>query len=550
MDYTRNPYLTTRGCAMAPHGMVATSQPLAAQAGLAILRDGGNAVDAAIATAIALTVVEPTSNGIGGDAFALIWDGSQLHGLNGSGRSPAAASLEALHALGYDSIPALGWPAVTVPGAPSAWAEAHRKFGRLPFARLFESAIRYAAEGFPVSPMTARGWGRAAEIYAAAYGDSGSPLAASLRDVRGAGGDTNTWSNTFTRNGLAPAPGDWWNCPDQAVTLRVLADSNCADFYTGDLARRLVEYAHAGGGWLTADDLAAHQSDWVDPLSVTFEGLTLWELPPNGQGLVALQATGILNGIDLPSERETLAAYHLGIEAIKRAFDDAGTAIADPDSMHYAPVDFLMPRHLAQLAESIDPTRAIPGGSARNPGGTVYLCTADSDGMMVSWIQSNYMGFGSGLVVPGTGIALQNRGHGFLLDPAHPNSLAPSKRPFHTIIPGFLTRDGDPVGPFGVMGGHMQPQGHLQMVLNLAHHDLNPQAALDAPRWRWDQGNAVAVEAHADPAIIAELRAMGHDVTVEPASVQFGRGQMILRLPGGGYVAGSDSRADGQAVGY
>jgi gamma-glutamyltranspeptidase/glutathione hydrolase len=533
MDLSRNPYNSQRSSTVARRGVVATSQPLAVQAGITMLQQGGNAVDAALATAIALTVVEPTSNGIGADAFALVWDGARLHGLNGSGRAPAALSLDTVRDMGHQTMPARGWLPVTVPGAPSAWRALHERFGKLPFATLFEPAIYYAEHGYPLSPILAHYWGLAAK----AYSQSTDP------EFRG-------WLETFAPGGRAPKAGEIWSSPGHAATLRRIAESGSEDFYHGQIAKSIASFARETGGLITEQDLAAHRADWVEPISTNYRGYDAWEIPPNGQGITALIGLNILEGFDLPGmERDTAQSFHLQIEALKLAFADAHRYVADPD-FEDVPVAQLLDKAYAAGRRALIGSRALdPAHGDPHAGGTVYLCAVDGDGLMVSFIQSNYMGFGSGVVVPGTGIALQNRGHGLSMDPAHPNRLEPHKRPFHTIIPGFLTRDGQAVGPYGVMGGFMQPQGHIQMVVNIVDYAMQPQASLDAPRWQWTAGRHVEIEGEADPAIVAGLQAMGHEVEVVPAGGGFGRGQIIWRLPSGAYVAGSDKRADGYAAG-
>ncbi|HET6313040.1 MAG TPA: gamma-glutamyltransferase family protein, partial [Chloroflexia bacterium] len=462
-DLYSNPYPSTRSVTIAREGVVATSQPLAVQAGISMLQRGGNAVDAALATAIALTVVEPTSNGIGSDAFALVWDGERLHGLNGSGRAPGGLALEAINAAGHDSMPTRGWLPVTVPGTPAAWRDLHARFGRLDFADLFEPAIYYAERGYPLSPVLAAGWGYAARAYAA----NTTP------EFRG-------WHDTFTPAGHIPQAGDMWASPGHAATLRRIANSNADDFYNGDLARQIASFARDTGGLITEADLAGHTSTWVDPISTTYRGYEAWEIPPNGQGITALIGLNILEGFDMASmPRDTAESFHLQIEALKLAFADAHRYVADPEHAD-VPTARLLDKGYAQGRRALIGEQALdPAPGDPNSGGTVYLCAVDGDGLMVSFIQSNYMGFGSGVVVPGTGIALQNRGHGFSMERGHPNFVQPGKRPYHTIIPGFLTREGQAVGPYGVMGGFMQPQGHMQMVVNLVDYGMNPQASLD-----------------------------------------------------------------------
>ncbi|MGW4153678.1 gamma-glutamyltransferase family protein [Micromonospora chersina] len=542
MAYPRQPLL-------APQGAVATSQPLAAAAGLAVLRRGGNAVDAALATAITLTVVQPPSNDIGGDLFAIVWDGERLHGLNASGRSPAALTRELVlaatdrrgappvDALGGaqgvgPTVPARGWLPVTVPGAPAGWRDLHERFGSLPFAELFADAIGYAEHGYPVAPGTAATWARGV---AAHHGLTGAEHAEFRR--------------VFTVDGRAPRPGEWWRNPDAAGTLRRIAGSGAADFYRGRIAAAIDDHAARTGGFLTGDDLARHASTWVDPVWVRYRGHEVWELPPNGQGIAALLALQLLDGVDLaalsPEER-----LHWQIEAVKLGFADAHAHVADPERAEVPTAALLDPGYAAARRALVTGRAGDPVAGEPERGGTVYLCTADAGGMMVSLIQSTYLAFGSHVVVPGHGFALQNRGLGFRLDRHHPNVVGPAKRPFHTIIPGFLTRDGAPVGPFGVMGGHMQPQGHVQLVSATVDAGRDPQAALDTPRWYWHAGRSLLVEPDLDAEVVAGLRARGHEVTVAAEPSVFGYGQAIWRAPGGGYVAGSESRVDGAVLGW
>ena len=513
--------------------VVATSQPLAAQAGLEMLRRGGNAVDAALATAITLTVVEPCSNGIGGDCFALVWQGDALHGLNASGRALMLHTPERF--AGLTEMPDRGWLSVTVPGAVMGWRDLHRKFGRLPFATLFEPAIQYAETGFPISPTVYYAWhysvvNRLPTLSGDAYAG---------------------YRTTFTVDGRAPYIGEIFRNPDQARTLQRIAETEGAAFYTGELAEKMEAYALSTGGWLRASDLAAHRSEWVTPIRASYKGYDVWEIPPNGQGIAALMALNILDGFDLAGmPRESTEAYHLQIEAMKLATADSWRYVADPD--HAAvPLDWLLSKEYAAERRRLITPRALTPTPGQPPASdTVYLCAADADGMMVSFIQSNYGGFGSYIVPPGTGIALQNRGSGFVLDPKHPNTVAPGKRPFHTIIPGFLTHEGQPVGPFGVMGGRMQPAGHVQMVVNTVDWGMHPQASLDAARWFWWEQNYTRLEPTVPAAVVEALRERGHEIEVDAGLDAFGRGQIIWRLPSGAYMAGSDNRTDGCAVGF
>jgi len=507
--------------------VVATSQPLASQAGLRMLLQGGNAADAAVATAIALTVVEPTSNGIGSDAFAILWDGQALHGLNASGRSPAGWTAERYAHL--TEMPRRGWDAVTVPGAVSAWVEVSRRFGRLPFAKLFEPAVSYARDGYPVTQIIGTSWARAAEV---------------LKDQPG-------FAEAFMP---VPGIGQVFRAPAMAETLERIAETGGEAFYRGDLAEKIVAFSDRCGGVMSREDLASHQADWVGTVSGTFYGHEVHEIPPNGQGISALMALGILDTLgDLKDiDPDDPASLHLQVEAMKVAFADLHRHVADINHMKVTPAQLLDRDYLRQRAALIDRRRAgnfeygTPG-----PGGTVLLTAADADGMMVSFIQSNYMGFGSGVVVPGTGISLQNRGCGFRAAPGHPNSVGPRKRPFHTIIPAFATKGGEPVMAFGMMGGPMQAQGHLQLSLRVLMHGQSPQSASDAPRWQVMDDGTLAVEEALSSQTTARLRDLGHRVTVEPGNANqgFGGAQLVLRRDGF-YEAGSDHRKDGCAVGF
>jgi gamma-glutamyltranspeptidase/glutathione hydrolase len=507
--------------------VVATSHPLAAQAGLRMLLAGGNAVDAAIAAAVTLTVVEPTGNGIGADAFAIVWDGKTLHGLNSSGRSPKAWSPERF--AGRGAMTASGWDSVTVPGAVAAWVALSRRFGKLPFAELFKPAAAYARHGFAVSPMTARRWEEAQAFY---------PNFAEI-------------NRTFFPSGRAPRAGEVFRCPDQADTLAAIAESLGEAFYRGSIARKIASCAEAGGGAVTLDDLSAHTADWVEPMAIDYRGVRLQEIPPNGQGIAALIALGILQHFELGKlPVDSADSIHLQVEAMKIAFAEVFRHVADIDHMQLPPADLLREERLAAWASRIRMDRAAqPASNAPAGGGTVYLTAADESGIMVSFIQSNYMGFGSGIVVPGTGIALQNRGYGFVLAKGHPNCVAGAKRPFHTIIPGFVTREGRPLMSFGVMGAHMQPQGHVQMIVRIFDYGQNPQAACDAPRWHVAPDGSLDLEPGFPPTVAEGLRQRGHTVkTAAPVSL-FGGGQLIYKLADG-YAAASDMRKDGQAVGY
>lgn len=528
-DPRHYPYASKRNTVYAKHGMVATSQPLAAQAGLEILQKGGNAVDAAIATAACLTVVEPTSNGIGGDAFAMVWMNQKLHGLNASGWSPKTMSLESLQAHGYESMPRFGFAPVMVPGIPSAWAALSKRFGKLTLLECLAPAIRHAQEGYPLSPTLAHHWKSAYQGY--------------QKHLQGS--EFQSFFDTYGMDGKAPEEGQIWSSPTHAKALRSIGETYAQSFYQGEIAKAIDAYSKAYDGWIQYDDLAQYQPEWVDPISIAYRGFDVWEIPPNGQGIAALEAIGILDRFDV-AQMDQATRIHTQIEAMKLAFKDAFAHVGEPRNARIDYQALLQSSYLDQQAKQIHEQAnrfedITPYGS-----GTVYLASADQDGNMVSYIQSNYMGFGSGLVVPGWGIALQNRGHNFSMDPLHPNVVSGRKRSYHTIIPGFLTKNGRAVGPFGVMGGFMQPQGHLQVISNTIDLHLNPQSALDAPRWQWMKDQEVLVEEHMPLEIVEELTRRGHDVSVSNIPALFGRGQIIWRDDQGVYAGGTEMRADGQ----
>lgn len=511
--------------------VVSTSQPLAAQAGLSMLARGGNAVDAALAAAITLPLVEPTGNGLGSDAFCILWDGQALHGLNASGRSPAAWTPD--YFAGQTSMPFYGWDSVTVPGAVSSWVTMSERFGKLPFETLFEPAIGYAETGFAVSPIIAKLWKRGADILAKQPG----------------------FAANFLPGGKAPVAGEIYSNPDFARSLQLIAETRGKAFYEGELADKIEAFAIANGAGMRAEDLAAHKADWCGTISQTFDDVALYEIPPNGQGIAGLMALGILDHTQIRDlDADDPRALHLQIEAMKLALKDTEAYVADIDHMNrITPEAMLDPGYLAERAALIDADKATDFETGAPPGsGTVYLTAADASGMMVSFIQSNYAGFGSGVVVPGTGIHLQNRGAGFSLDPNSQNVVAPGKRPFHTIIPAFLMKGDAPLMSFGVMGGPMQAQGHLQMTLRTQLWDQDVQMAADAPRWRVTGGLGLACESTFPETTLQKLTDMGHVVGLEEPDNAFGFGgaQLIARLENGAYAAGSDPRKDGQAVGF
>jgi len=539
----QNPYPTPRLPVFA-RNIVSTSHPLAAQAGLRILWQGGNAVDAAIAAAACMTVVEPVSNGLGGDCFALIWDGKELHGLNASGVAPAAWNVDYFRKKygeqhGIAKQPTRGVDTTTVPGVIAGWEALHAKFGKLPFADLMAPAIEIAERGHAVAHIVARKWAAAVP---------------ELKDLPG-------YAQTFMPNGRAPTTSEMIRMPGHARTLRMLAKEGPRAYYEGEIAQRIAAWSAQHGGALTTDDLRNYRADWVKPIEKDYRGYTVHEIPPNGQGIAALMALGILEKFDVSRLAvDRVHSQHLQIEAMKLAFADLYKYVADPRSMEVTPEQMLDDAYLTARAKLINPDRAtqFDFGMPKS-GGTIYLTSADEQGMMVSFIQSNYMGFGSGVVVPDLGIALQNRGCGFSMDPKSANVVEGGKRPFHTIIPAFLTQkvDGrhEAVMSFGVMGGDMQPQGHLQSIVRMIDYGQQPQAACDAPRWKVNRDFTVDIESTLDRETVAGLVAMGHQLkSIDDPYMDFGSGQYIWRLdrndPERGYVAASDSRRDGLAAGY
>ena len=519
--------------------IVSTSHPLAAQAGLRMLLKGGNAVDAAIAAAATITLTEPVSNGLGSDAFCILWDGQKLHGLNASGPAPSTWTPDYFKGK-YGEVktpPKRGFDSVTVPGAVAGWVALSERFGKLPFADLLEPAIEVAERGYLVPVVVQQKW------------------AAATPELQSQPG----FAQSFLPWGRAPQVGELFRFPAAARGLKAIAATKGQALYGGEIAEAIEKFAAQNGGSITAKDLAAYQPEWVEPIAQTYRGYTLHEIPPNGQGIAALIALGILSNFDLASlPVDGVQSQHLQIEAMKLAFADVYRYVADPRHMDVTPEQMLDPAYLASRARLIDLKKA-QNFQAGNPvkGGTIYLTAADESGMMVSFIQSNFMGFGSGVVEPTYGISLQNRGHGFSTDPNGPNTanlVAPGKRPFHTIIPAFLTKDGQPVMSYGVMGGNMQPQGHMQTLVRMLDYGQNPQAACDAPRWRFNTGMNINVEAAMNAATVQGLQGMGHELDVINDSYQdFGAGQFIWRMGDPaveGYLAASDPRRDGQAVGF
>lgn len=534
-------YPSRRAVTYARGGMAATSVPLGAHVGTEILRKGGNAVDAAVAMAAAMTVLEPPSNSLGGDNFALIWMEGKLYGLNGSGRAPMGVSAELLRSMGHKAVPDRGWLPVMVPGAAAAWAEAVRRFGRLSLREVLAPAIRYAREGYPVPETTAKLWEQSFRTITETVGGPDT----CPEEFRG-------WFSVFAPLGHAPRAGEIWRCEAMAKTLERIAESDGKDLYTGYTARKLDEFARRTGGFLRYEDLAAYRPEWVEPISTEYRGVTVHEMPPNGHGISVLMAMNLLKGLPLGAEKEDPRTYHAMIESMKLALSDAKAHVADPAAME-AEVKCMLSGEYADARRTLlrPDTACDPVPGNPNCGDTVYLCAADGEGNMVSFIQSHYKEFGSWVVEPETAVELQDRGANFYLDEKSPNCIAPGKRAYHTIIPGFLTKDGQALGPFGVMGAFMQPQGQLQVLVNLLDYGMDPQQALDAPRWQWVGGKTIQVETGVPAEVVDQLRAWGHEVEVVTDPIKMGRGEIILRDVETGVLAGaSEPRCDGTVSCY
>jgi gamma-glutamyltranspeptidase/glutathione hydrolase len=538
----------TRSEVIATHGMAATSHPLVSQVALDVLKRGGTAVDAAIAANATMGLMEPTGNGVGGDIFAIVWDAKtkRLYGLNGSGRSPKSLTFEQMQAelakLGTKTIPPRGPLPVSVPGTVDGWFELHKRFGRIPMKDLLQPAIAYARDGFPVTEIIAEGWAANARLLAA----------------------YPNYRETFMPGGRAPAKGEVFRNPLLADTLTRIAEGGRDAFYAGDIAQRIEKYMRANGGYLTAADLAAHHSEWVEPVSTNYRGYDVWELPPNTQGVAALQMLNILEAYDLKSMGFGSAEYlHLFVEAKKLAFEDRARFYADPDFAKIPLKGLLSKSYAARRRALIGQKAALEyptDPAALEQGDTIYMTVADAAGNMISLIQSNYRGMGSGMTPDGCGFILQDRGELFSMTPGHASVYAPGKRPFHTIIPAFVTKDGKPWLSFGVMGGAMQPQGHVQVLVNLIDFGMNLQEAGDVPRVRHDgsseptgehmtDGGEVVLEQGYAPEVVKALEARGHKVKVANDG-DFGGYQAIMRNAAGVYFGASESRKDGAAQGF
>ncbi|NBI66168.1 gamma-glutamyltransferase family protein [Pseudoflavonifractor sp. 60] len=532
-------YPSRRNVVFAKNGMACTSVPLGAQVGLEVLKAGGNAMDAAVAMAAGMPLFEPTGNGLGSDAFALVWvEGEKkLYGLNASGVAPAGLSAELVKGMGFSEMPREGWLPTMVPGAPAGWAELNRRFGSKPLTELFAPAVRYARQGVPVPVNVARQWAKDARRLKQAMEENPAPHA--------------WWRQSFLKEDGSPyEAGDLFRWEEYAATLEELAATGCESYYRGALMEKILAFSRETGGYFSEDDFRSYHPEWVEPITVNYRGYTVCEIPPNGHGITVLMALNILNGLEFSQNRESADTYHKMMEAIKLAFADTKTYVADPRYMKTRVEDLLSEEYAARRRALITDRALLPQAGAPSCGGTIYLCTADSQGNMVSWIQSNYTTFGAGVAVPGTGISFQNRGANFSLDPNSDNCLAGGKKSYHTIIPGFLMKDGEAVGPFGVMGAFMQPQGHVEVLVNTIDYHMNPQEALDAPRVQWIGGKHIQLEREISPEIAKALAAMGHEVEVIDDPIDMGRGQIIWRTDNGLLIGGTEPRCDGTVAAW
>ena len=531
-DVLENRYNSIRNVMYATRGAVATSNPIAAQAGLDIMKKGGNAIDAAVATAAALTVVEPTSNGIGGDAFSLVWIESEkkLYGLNSSGFAPERMKTENYKDM--KEMPKYGFKAVTVPGIPASWAELNKKFGNLNLSDCVEQAADYAENGFIVYPNVAKIWNSSFKTYSE-----------NLKSE-----EFKEWFNTFTINGKVPKAGEVFKCKDQAESLREIGRTNAESFYRGNIAEKIDKYSRKYNGELRKSDLEKFYPTWVEPIKTDYKGYTVCEIPPNGHGITVLNALNIMENMEIKENRDCDENIHKMIESMKLAFADSKKYVTDADKMRGDFKDILNKDYAKERSKLIGDKAVLPEAGDPFCGGTVYLCTADSEGNIVSHIQSNYMDFGSGIVIPDTGIALHNRGNNFSTDINHDNCVEPFKKPYHTIIPGFLMKDNEALGAFGVMGAFMQPQGQFQVLTNMIDYKMNPQEALDAPRWQWIDALKIEVESDMSENVVKGLIARGHDVKVVEDKITMGRGQIILKNNSSGYICATEKRCDGHVA--
>ncbi|MDO5715527.1 MAG: gamma-glutamyltransferase family protein [Tissierellia bacterium] len=533
-DFRDYPYPSKRNVVFAKNGMVCAGNPTATSAGLRILQRGGNAIDAAIATAATLPVTEPTGNGLGCDCFAIIWYRGKMYGLNSSGRAPKSVSIQKLKDRGYDKIPPYGVIPTNTPGGVGGWMEMHNKFGSLSLEEIFEPAISYAENGYPVSPNISRLWEEAFEIYS------------QFKDKE----EFSEWFKVFAPENRHLYPGELFVNKDIARTLNSIAKTHGKSFYHGEFAEKIDEFMKKHGGYLTKEDMMEYEAEWVEPISTNYRGYDIWELPPNGHGITVLMALNILKGFEFEAGRDHVDTMHKQIEAMKLTMTDTAKFITDPKHMKYTPEQLLSEKYANYRRKSIGQFAIEPEAGDPKYNSTVYFCTADGEGNMVSMIQSNFRGFGSGIVIPGTGITLNDRMENFQFNEDHDNSLQGGKLPYHTIIPAFITKDKKAIGPFGIMGGFMQPQAHVQVVMNMVDFGLNPQAALDAPRFQWTGGKNVEVEQDTPNHIIRLLQRRGHNIIVQPDPYHMGRGQMILKNDEGILCGATEKRTDGHISAY
>ena len=532
-------YPSRRNVVYARKAMACTSIPQGAQIGLDVMKAGGNAVDAAVAMAAAMPLLEPTSNGLGSDCFALVWVEAEKkpYGLNASGVAPAALSAALVRELGHQTMPQAGWIPTMVPGAPAGWAELNRRFGTKPLPQLFAPAISAAREGVPVQVNLEPMWEEDARRIAAAMERDPSPHA-------------YWWERFMKPDGTPYRAGDVFRWEEYAQTLEELADTGCESYYRGPLMEQIVAFSQATGGYFCEDDFRNYKPEWVEPISTDYKGYTVCEIPPNGHGITVLMALNLLKGLKLSDQKDCADTYHKILESIKLAFADTRTYVADPRYMRTRVEDLLSEEYAARRRALISEQALTPEAGDPSCGGTIYLCTADPQGNMVSFIQSNYTTFGAGVAIPGTGISLQNRGANFSLDEGSDNCLAGGKRSYHTIIPGFLMRDGEAVGPFGVMGAFMQPQGHVLVVVNTVDYHMNPQEALDAPRIQWTGGKHIQLEREVPAHIAQDLARRGHEVEIVNSNLHMGRGQIIWKTENGLYIGGTEPRCDGTVAAW
>ena len=532
-------YPSRRNVVYARKAMACTSIPQGAQIGLDVMKAGGNAVDAAVAMAAAMPLLEPTSNGLGSDCFALVWVEAEkkLYGLNASGVAPAALSAALVRELGHQTMPQAGWIPTMVPGAPAGWAELNRRFGTKPLPQLFAPAISAAREGVPVQVNLEPMWEEDARRIAAAMERDPFPHA-------------YWWEGFMKPDGTPYRAGDVFRWEEYAQTLEELAATGCESYYRGPLMEQIVAFSRATGGYFCEDDFRNYKPEWVEPISTDYKGYTVCEIPPNGHGITVLMALNLLKGLKLSDQKDCADTYHKILESIKLAFADTRTYVADPRYMRTRVEDLLSEEYAARRRALISEQALTPEAGDPSCGGTIYLCTADPQGNMVSFIQSNYTTFGAGVAIPGTGISLQNRGANFSLDEGSDNCLAGGKRSYHTIIPGFLMRDGEAVGPFGVMGAFMQPQGHVLVVVNTVDYHMNPQEALDAPRIQWTGGKHIQLEREVPAHIAQDLARRGHVVEIVNSNLHMGRGQIIWKTEDGLYIGGTEPRCDGTVAAW